>query len=1001
MLGNQVVVNLAEIGCMTHAQHVFNQLLNPSSVSWINLITGYVRQGKSLHALNLFVETQEHDSSHHLDGFCVLALLKACIEQKDLDVGSRLHQHMIEHGLLQTDAFIQSTLVDMYAKCGLMGKARDMFDTLSVRDVVCWTALISGYVEHAQGEEALACFEEMLEEGVSPDAFIFSGSLKACSIVGAVDKGQQLHSDLIMKGLEENVVVSSTLVDMYAKKNFVGEAIKVLETLTNRNIITWNALLSGLAEHGSENTFECLEQLQNERISPDFVTLTCVLQACGKMGLSTSAEEVHSLVISKGGDKDLPVGNTLVDMYAKCGLLVEAQAVFDSLPNPSVVSWNALLGGYVEQQQGEEALARFKRMQSSVVSPDHVTFLHVLKACGDVMQDASEVQTIYIEVLKKGLEQSLFVANTLINAYAKSGMLAEARNLFDGLAAKDPVSWAILILGYAEHAHTEEALTLLEKLQNDNVPFGTIGCSCYLKVFASLGDVKKGRQLHADILRKGLDKDPFLAHSLLDMYVKCGLFAEAREVIDKLQVRTTSLWNTLIKGCMDLELCEESVLCFELMQYEAIASDAITYTCCLHACSSLGFVVKGQELHSAIIKKGLDENVVVACTLVEAYAKWGLLPEACWVFNKIAVKTIFSWTALITGYVDCGYAKEVFECWEHMQCEDVSPDVVIYTCGLRASAKLGDIDKGMNLHMEIVKMGLEQDCNVGCTLVLMYSKCNSLAEGQEVFDELGFQTEVTWTVLMAGYLDHQKSHAVLDCLEQMQNLGFKIGNTALGSGLKACGSTENVYKGQYLCNTIFERGMETDSILGIAMVDMYAKCGLLFEAQRTFDKLSGLGRSTWTVLMTGYADAGKSCLVFSSFDKMSRDGHCPDMVTFLSVLKACAHAGLIDLGEKCMEGMLKYYEILPNLEHCCCMADLFARAGSLEKAFLMISTMPFHPTVIVWLTLLGACRNWRNKKLGTFLFEQVLELDGRESAAYVCISNIYAESLLHEFAQYN
>ncbi|KAH7293181.1 hypothetical protein KP509_28G015100 [Ceratopteris richardii] len=986
---------LAKCGCMRQARDAFDHLSCPSSISWNILITKHVEYGMSSDAIEIYGKMQRHKCVYQLDMYSLVSLMKACTEQNNLDIGSEIHQHMIEYNLLDTDAFLGSTLVDMYAKCGNMPKAYSVFCELSVRDIVTWTALMNGYVDNNQGAEALECANKMQQDGILQDEFTFSSSLKACSSAGVLHQGQQLHMDLITMGLEGNVIVSSSLVDMYAKNGCVGEALKLFGTASKRNVVTWNALLSGLIEHGhNEMALDCYQKLQNESISPDMVTLICVLQACAEMNLISSGKEVHFLITAKGGDKDISAGNTLLDMYAKCGLFTESKAVFDSLLSKSVASWNALIGGYAGSKQGESALACFRKMQQSGVSPDHISFLHVLRACGDT-QAWSELQEIHTALLKKGLEKSIVVVNSLIDALARYGMLVEARKLFDQQATKDTVSWIVLIIGYIEHGYIEEALCLLEKVQKDNIPLDAVAYSCFLRVCASLKLIIRGHEYHVEIILKGLDADTYLSNSLFHMYVKCELFLEAHEMKEKFEVRSTSLWNTLIKGLLDCELYKESLDNVELMHHEATSPDLVTYICSLQSCIHLALIGKGQELHSAIIKKGLDKDVCLASTLVEAYGKWGLLAEACKCFGTISARNTFSWAALMTAYIHCGHAIEVFDCWEYMQYDYVCPDIAMYNCGLTASIMLAALDKGMHLHSELVKRGLEQDCNVGCTLVLMYGKRDLFPEGKYVFDKLSVRTEVTWTVLIANHLEFGNSAEALGCLDQMLKFRQPVCDVILSHGLRGCANAGNITKGYELSMESLKLGVDTNSTVAVSMIDMYAKCGLLLEAQRTFDKVSLPGRSLWAVLITGYTNAGDSQAVFNALDSMSRGGCCPNSVVFLNVIKVCAHAGLVDHGVKYLKFMIESYGIL-TLEHFSCMIDLFARAGNLEKAMIVSITMPYSPSILVWQTLLGACCKWRNVKLGIFTFELVVELDESKIAPYICISNMYAASFTTE-----
>eukprot|EP00250_Pteridium_aquilinum_P019915 c24623_g3_i2 orf=58-906(+) len=207
-LGNPLVTLLAHFGHTHDARHIFDSLSHPNQWSWHALIICYVKSGQPQHALSLYRKMQMDDSvcptTHTL-----VALLKACAKLKDAHTGLHLHADIAKSLWLKRDRFVGNALLCMYAKCGLLAKARQVFKDLDVRDVVSWTALIGGYVEYGHCEEALEFFRQMQLEGVSPNAVTFVSSLKACSIVKRLEKGREIHAEIERIGLfERNLFVA-------------------------------------------------------------------------------------------------------------------------------------------------------------------------------------------------------------------------------------------------------------------------------------------------------------------------------------------------------------------------------------------------------------------------------------------------------------------------------------------------------------------------------------------------------------------------------------------------------------------------------------------------------------------------------------------------------------------------------------------------------------------------------------------------------------------------
>eukprot|EP00250_Pteridium_aquilinum_P021369 c25097_g4_i5 orf=53-1405(+) len=309
----------------------------------------------------------------------VVALLKACADQKDLHKGSRIHADIVLRGLLKKNVFIGSSLVNLYAKCGALEKAQGVFEELSVRSIVSWNALIGGYAQHTHGEKALNCYEQMLLEGFSPNMITFLCILKACSGIGASDKGQVVHAHIVKAGLSEDARVGTALVDMYAACCMLAESQKVFNNLVVRDVVAWNALISGHVKQGcDEIALEFFERMKGEGVLPNTVTHVCSLNACCNSEALKRGQLIHIHICDEGLKRDM-IGNALVSMYIKCGLLAKAQETFEKLSKRDVSLWNALIAGYSKYDLGEEALNFYEQMQREGVTPDAVTFVCSLK----------------------------------------------------------------------------------------------------------------------------------------------------------------------------------------------------------------------------------------------------------------------------------------------------------------------------------------------------------------------------------------------------------------------------------------------------------------------------------------------------------------------------------------------------------------------------------------------------------------------------------------------
>ena len=243
----------------------------------------------------------------------------------------------------------------------------------------------------------------------------------------------------------------------------------------------------------------------------------------------------------------------------------------------------------------------------------------------------------------------------------------------------------------------------------------------------------------------------------------------------------------------------------------------------------------------------------------------------------------------------------------------------------------------------------------------MYAKCGVLSKAQQVLKELHLRNVVSWNALITGYADHGQGHEALNAFDQMQSEGFCPDDVTYMCILKGCGSIGAIDKGKQIHNEIVGRGLletdiEKDIVLGTALVDMYAKCGILERAQKVFDKLLIRNVVSWTSLLAGYAQLGETERALDLFNDMVSEGTVPDVVTFLVLLSSCSHAGRVEEGQMLFDDMENVYCLKPTLEHYACMVDLFSRAGHFEKAMVAIEKVPPSDCLQLWLNLLGACR---------------------------------------------
>ncbi|KAI5056866.1 hypothetical protein GOP47_0028684 [Adiantum capillus-veneris] len=457
-------------------------------------------------------------------------------------------------------------------------------------------------------------------------------ALKACAEKKDLYQGSRIHADIRGSGLlEKDTYLGNTLVSMYAKCGALVRAQQVVDELPVRDVVSWNALVAGYVQHGQgKQALGCFHRIRSEGLSPSAFTYACILKACGIMQDIDMGKQIHDEIVSQGLLRnDVVLGNALVDMYAKCGVLLKAQQVLDELPVRDVISWTTLIAGYAQQAQGHKAVGCFHRMKSEGFSPDAITYACILKVCG-IMQDIDMGKKIHEEIVSQGLlKKSIALGNALVDMYAKCGVLLRAAQVLDELSVRDAVSWTVLIAEYVRRGQGQEALSCFHQMQSKGFSPDAVTYACILKACGIMKDVGMGKHIHDEIVSQELlKKDDVLCAALVDMYAKCGVLLKAQEVLDELPVRDAISWSALIAGYAQQGLGQEALGCFKRMRSE-----------------------------------GLSPNVV-------------------------------SWTALIGGYAQQGLAKEALDCFRLMQQEGISPDAITFVNVLAACRLSGMVDEG-------------------------------------------------------------------------------------------------------------------------------------------------------------------------------------------------------------------------------------------------------------------------------------------------------------------
>ncbi|KAH7435134.1 hypothetical protein KP509_06G051200 [Ceratopteris richardii] len=546
-----------------------------------------------------------------------LCLLQACNRNKgDLWQASRIFAHMVHYGASR-NTFLGDYLAMTLAKCGAVDYACQVASSLPRRSILTWAAIISAFVECGRSEEAIQLHHHMLEDRVEPNSYVYVGLLKACGKILDLDSGKKLHAEARSRGLATHVFVSSTLVSMYGKCGAITEAEDVFLSVTCRDPVCWNAMLTAYIEtNRAEQALQLFRQMKEEAVTVDHSTLILALQALADMEgtilLSEGANRIqlkrvgqalHAEARKKGLASDIIVGSALLSMYGNYGCIEDADNVFASLFHRDVVSWNAMISAYLDLGSDITALQFYVQMCKDGLSPDQTTFMMTFRACRNITDDPSLAQkhsnrmtafelgrALHDDAHKLGYTSDTQVANTLVSMYGKCGAIFEAESVFNELPCQGVVSWTVLLCAYVENGHPEKALDLYKEMQLECVLMDDIAILYAFQTCGILGVVEMCRRLHTEITSANFDNDLAIVATMLNSYKSCALMSDACACFHEVVRPTTVFWN----ACMDGHALEGSHMAclamFQNMKATCIKPDEFTFIFALSACRHTGLV---------------------------------------------------------------------------------------------------------------------------------------------------------------------------------------------------------------------------------------------------------------------------------------------------------------------------------------------------------------------------------------------------------------------------
>ncbi|KAF8047595.1 hypothetical protein N665_2937s0004 [Sinapis alba] len=587
--------------------------------------------------------------------------------------------------------------------------------------------------------------------------------------------------------------------------------------------------------------------------------------------------------------------------------------------------------------------------------------------------------------------------NQMVIAYSKSSDFDSARQVFDEIPHKSVFSWTVLIVGATENGFHRDGFGYFAEMLCCDVSPDEYALSAAAQACTGVDDVNLCEIVHAQVLIRGFSSLAFVNTSLLSMYAKLGRIGDSCKVFSSMESRNEVSWNAMISGFGSNCFYSEAYVSFLRMLEEGIRPNVPCFISVSKAIGKLGDVEKGRYITRVALEMGLQSNIHVGTALIDMFAKCGCVAEARSVFESSfsGCGVNLPWNALLSGYTSSREGEEAMLLFLRMCQSDVKRDVYTYCSTLNSIADMRSLEYGKQVHGMIVKGGRETTgVSIFNGLMDAYAKCGELGAMRKLFATTREEAnQISWTTLVTAYSQSSEWEEALSVFTQMREMGFQPNHITFSAVLASCASLSFLEYGQQVHSLTYKTGFATDKCVESVLIDMYAKCGSVRDAIKVFESSKDPDVVLWTAMISGYAQHGMAKDAVRLFRTMEQlIFPKPTSVTFLCLLFACSHGGLVDEGLRYFHLMEEKYGLVPEIEHYACVVDILARVGRLSEAWEFIMKMPIEPDGKVWSALLGACRVHGNIHLAEIAAQKVISYNPEDSAALVLLSNAHREA---------
>ncbi|KAL0543507.1 hypothetical protein IC582_018603 [Cucumis melo] len=551
------------------------------------------------------------------------------------------------------------------------------------------------YVEGKNFTPPLLLFRQLLRHQVRPNDSTFSLLIKAfvvssSSFCSENEKAEanQLQTHFIKWGFDQFLYVSTAFLDLYSRLGFVKAARRLFDDFPEKDVVSWNALISGYTRCGySHDAFKLFVEMRRRGFDPCQRTLVSLMPSCGTQELFVQGKSIHGLGVKAGLDLDSQVKNTLVSMYGKCADLEGVKLLFGEIGEKNVVSWNTMIGAFGQNGFFLEAMLVFKQMLEESVSANSVTMVSILSA-------NANAGCIHCYATKIGLVENVSVVTSLVCSYVKCGYIEIAELIYMSKLQKNLVALTAIISRYAEKGDMGSVVRLYSLVQHLDMKLDAVAMVGIIQGFTYPDHTGIGLAFHGYGVKSGLIIDCLVANGFISMYSKFDNIDAVFSLFQEMHKKTLSSWNSVISSCAQAGRSIDAMALFSQMTLSGYGPDSITLASLLSACCQNGNLHFGEILHCYILRNSVDLEGFVGTALVDMYVKCGRIDFAENVFKSMKEPCLASWNSLISGYGLFGFHNRALLCYTKMMEKGIKPNKITFSGILAACTHGGLVEEG-------------------------------------------------------------------------------------------------------------------------------------------------------------------------------------------------------------------------------------------------------------------------------------------------------------------